>query len=33
MSIILHLIHQGLVAEQKVYTKDDMDERNDDTCD
>ena len=28
-----NLIHQGLAAEQKVYTKDDMDERNDDTCD
>jgi hypothetical protein len=28
-----NLIHQGLAAEQKAYTKDDMDERNDDTCD
>jgi len=28
-----NLIHQGLAAEQKAYTKDDMDERSDDTCD
>ncbi len=28
-----NLIHQGLAAEQKVCTKDDMDEHNDDTCD
>ena len=28
-----NLIHQGLAAEQKACTKDDMDERNDDTCD
>jgi len=28
-----NLIHQGLAAEQEVYTKDNKDERNDDTCD
>jgi hypothetical protein len=28
-----NLIGQGLAAEQKVCTKDDKDERNDDTCD
>jgi len=28
-----NLIGQGIDAEQKVYTKDDKDERNDDTCD
>jgi hypothetical protein len=28
-----NLIHQGLAAEQKACTKDDKDERNDDTCD
>jgi hypothetical protein len=28
-----NLIGQGLESERKVYTKDDKDERNDDTCD
>jgi hypothetical protein len=28
-----NLIYQGLAAEQKACTKDDKDERNDDTCD
>ena len=28
-----NLIHQGLEAEQKPCKKDDIDERNDDTCD
>ena len=28
-----NLIGQGIDAEQKACTKDDMDERNDDTCD
>lgn len=28
-----NLIHQGLAAEQKACTKDNKDERNDDTCD
>ena len=28
-----NFIHQGLAAEQKACTKDDKDERNDDTCD
>ena len=28
-----NLIHQGLEAERKLYTKDDIGERNDDTCD
>jgi hypothetical protein len=28
-----NLIHQGLVAEQEAYTKDDKDKRKNDTCD
>jgi hypothetical protein len=28
-----NLIGQGIEGEKKVYTKDDKDERNDDTCD
>jgi hypothetical protein len=28
-----NLIHQGLATEQKACTKDNKDERNDDTCD
>ena len=28
-----NLIGQGIESERKVYTKDDKDERNDDTCD